>query len=145
MAPRLNFGKLAFLRRHRGKLVLLALVIVGLTFCGLREKSDKLSVRYETQKIARGDVVARVTATGTLSALVTVQIGSQVSGRLIEINVDYNSPVKKGEILAKIDPEIFKAQREQAKANLLAAESGLAKARAQSADADRQLDRKSDV
>lgn len=131
----------SFIRRHRGKFVLLALLIVGLLFFVLRGKNDKLAIRYETQKMGRGDIVARVTATGTLSALVTVQIGSQVSGRLIEINVDYNSPVKKGEVLAKIDPEIFKAQREQAKANLLAANSGLAKAQAQAADAERQFAR----
>jgi HlyD family secretion protein len=74
--------------------------------------------RFETTKISRGNIVARVTATGTLSALVTVQVGSQVSGRITEIKVDFNSPVKKGQIIAKIDPQLFNAAVEQAKANV---------------------------
>ena len=59
----------------------------------------------------RGRIVARVTATGTLSALVTVQVGSQVSGRIAEIYVDFNSPVKKGQVIAKIDPQLFAGGR----------------------------------
>ena len=85
--------------------------------------------------------MAKVTASGTLSALVTVQVGSQVSGRIKEINVDFNSPVKKGEVLAKIDPALFQAAVEQAKANLIAAEGNLEKSKAQAADAERQLAR----
>ena len=57
--------------------------------------------RYETVAVDRGPIVAKVTATGTLSALVTVQVGSQVSGRIEEINVDFNSPVKKGQVIAQ--------------------------------------------
>ena len=63
--------------------------------------------RWETSKVTRGNIVARVTATGTLSALVTVQVGSQVSGRISQINVDFNSPVKKGQVVARIDPQLF--------------------------------------
>src|SRR5262250_2519280 len=65
--------------------------------------------RYETAKVERGQIVAKVTATGTLSALVTVQVGSQVSGRVQQIFVDFNSPVKKGQLIAKIDPQLFEA------------------------------------
>ena len=57
--------------------------------------------RYDTVAVDRGPIVAKVTATGTLSALVTVQVGSQVSGRIQEINVDFNSPVKKGQVIAQ--------------------------------------------
>jgi len=96
---------------------------------------------YETVKVERGKIVARVTASGTLSALVTVQVGSQVSGRIQELYVDFNSPVRKGQVLARIDPQIFRAAVEQAKANLAAAEGNLAKARAQAVDAHRQLER----
>ena len=112
-------GLVAFVRRHRGKFLVALLALAALLYFLLGGKGDKQPIRYETQKASRGDIVARVTATGTLSALVTVQVGSQVSGRLIEINVDYNSPVKKGQVLAKIDPELFNAQREQGRANLL--------------------------
>ncbi len=74
--------------------------------------------KWETTKVSRGNITARVTATGTLSALVTVQVGSQVSGRIAEIKVDFNSPVKKGQIIAKIDPQLFNAAVEQAKATV---------------------------
>src|SRR5881296_1871909 len=94
--------------------------------------------KYETVKVERGKIVARVTASGTLSALVTVQVGTQVSGRIQDLYVDFNSPVRKGQVLAKIDPQFFKAAVEQAKANLAAAEGNLAKAKAQAADAHRQ-------
>jgi HlyD family secretion protein len=82
--------------------------------------------QWETTAAAKGRLTARITATGTLSATVTVQVGSQVSGRLQQIAVDYNAPVKKGQLLAKIDPQLFDAAMEQAKANVLAAQGNLA-------------------
>jgi HlyD family secretion protein len=99
------------------------------------------AAKYDTVKVERGKIVARVTASGTLSALVTVQVGTQVSGRIQDLYVDFNSPVRKGQILAKIDPQFFKAAVEQAKANLAAAEGNLAKAKAQAVDAHRQFER----
>jgi HlyD family secretion protein len=90
-------------------------------------------------------VVAKVTATGTLSAIVTVQVGSQVSGTVAALHADFNSTVKKGELVAKIDPRLFDAAVEQARANLAAAEGNLSKARAQAVDAERQADRASEL
>jgi len=98
-------------------------------------------LRFETAKVDRGRVVSKVTASGTLSAIVTVQVGSQVSGTLQRILVDYNSPVRKDQLIAKIDPRLFQAAYEQAKANLAAAKGNLAKAEAQALDDDRQLAR----
>ena len=102
------------------------------------------AIHFETAKVTRGNITARVTATGTLSALVTVQVGSQVSGRISQINVDFNSPVKKGQIVAKIDPQLFAAAMENAKANVAAAEGQLAqsKANAKNLDLQRQRSRK---
>jgi len=97
----------------------------------------KPAMQYETQAADRGPVIAKVTATGTLSALVTVQVGSQVSGTIKQISVDFNSPVKKGQVVARIDPQLFEAAVEQARANLVAARGNLAKAKAQATDADR--------
>ncbi|HWE31049.1 MAG TPA: efflux RND transporter periplasmic adaptor subunit [Polyangia bacterium] len=99
------------------------------------------AVRYETAKVTRGNITARVTATGTLSALVTVQVGSQVSGRISQINVDFNSPVKKGQIVAKIDPQLFAAAVENGKANVAAAEGQLAQAKANAKNLDLQRQR----
>lgn len=96
---------------------------------------------YRTAKVDRGNIVARVTATGTLSAHVTVQVGSQVSGRLQQINVDFNSAVKKGDVIAKIDAQLFEATLAQARANVLGAHGDLAKAKVQVLDADRKFTR----
>ena len=94
--------------------------------------------RWETSQVTRGNIVARVTATGTLSALVTVQVGSQVSGRISNIYVDFNSPVKKGQVVAKIDPQLFLAAVENGKANVAAAEGQLAQAKANAKNLDLQ-------
>jgi HlyD family secretion protein len=96
---------------------------------------------YETAKLGRGPIVAKVTASGTLSALVTVQVGSQVSGRIKELHADFNSDVKKGQLIAKIDPQLFVAALEQARANYSAAKGDLLKSNVQSQDAERQLQR----
>lgn len=104
-------------------------------------KEEKTALRYETVKVEKGRIVAKVTASGTLSALVTVQVGSQVSGRIQQIFVDFNSQVKKGELIAKIDPRLFEASVAQARANYVAAQGNLAKAKAQAVDADRQYRR----
>src|SRR5580765_6636197 len=98
-------------------------------------------LRFESAPVDRGRIVARVSATGTLSALVTVQVGSQVSGRIKAILVDFSSPVEKGQVIARIDRQMFEAAAEQARANHAAAEGNLAKAEAQAAEAGRQLRR----
>jgi len=85
-------------------------------------------ITYRTEKAQRRRIVGRITASGTLSALVTVQVGSQVSGRISVLNVNYNSPVKKGDVIAKLDPQLFQAAVEQANANFLAAKAGVTKA-----------------
>ena len=100
--------------------------------------SDDGALRFETTSVDRGPIVAKITATGALSALVTVQVGSQVSGRLHEILVDFNSPVKKGQVIARIEPQLFTAALEQAKANHAAAEANLDRAQVQAEDARRQ-------
>jgi HlyD family secretion protein len=115
-------------------LVIAAVVAAGWWRLGHRGPSGP---QWETTAASKGKLTARVTATGTLSAVVTVQVGSQVSGRLQQIAVDYNDTVKKGQLLAKIDPQLFDAALEQAKANVLAEQGNVAKAKAQAADAER--------
>jgi HlyD family secretion protein len=106
-----------------------------------RQAEAAKAIHYETTKVDHGKIVAKVTATGTLSAIVTVQVGSQVSGRIAALYADFNSPVKKGELIAKIDPQLFDAAVAQARANLVAAQGNLAKAQAQAVDAERQYKR----
>jgi HlyD family secretion protein len=119
----------------------LALAAAGAAAWRLRSAGPDGAFAYETAAVDRGRVVARVTASGTLSALVTVQVGSQVSGRIASLHADFNSPVKKGQVIALIDPQLFQASVEQARANVMAAEGNLARAEAQAVDAQRQLKR----
>ncbi|AKU90866.1 efflux RND transporter periplasmic adaptor subunit [Vulgatibacter incomptus] len=97
---------------------------------------------YESLAVDRGPIVSRISASGAVSARTTVLVGSQVSGRLSEMFVDFNSEVKKGQLLARIDPRLFEAGVEQSRANLMAARAQLARARAQSDLATRDLERK---
>ncbi len=97
--------------------------------------------KFVTTPLEKGNIVGRVTATGTLSALVTVQVGAQVSGRIQLLNADFNAKVTKGQVLAKLDPELFAAALLQASANEKAAAANVAKAKAQTADSERKLRR----
>lgn len=98
-------------------------------------------VTYETARVDRGRIAPKVTATGTLSATVTVQVGSQVSGRVASLNADFNSSVDAGQVIAKIDPQLFDAALDQARANHMAAQGNLARSVVQATDADRQYQR----
>ena len=71
-----------------------------------------------------------ISATGTLSAITTVTVGSQISGQVTEILVDFNSPVKKGDVLARIDPSTYQAQLEQGNAQIANAQAQLRQAQA---------------
>jgi HlyD family secretion protein len=123
--------------------IVACVVVVAGVFGLWRFRQAKTSgeVRYDTAQVDRGRIVAKVTASGTLSAIVTVQVGSQVSGRVAALYADWNSQVKKGELVAKIDPQLFQATVQQARANLVAAQGNLAKVKAQAVDAERQYKR----
>src|SRR5579871_4532107 len=120
---------------------LLLLAGGGMGFVRWRSAHRKPPVEFDTAAADRGRIVSRVTATGTLSALVTVQVGTQISGTIQKLFVDWNSPVRKGQLIAKIDPQLFEASLEQAKANYEAAEGNVVKAEAQERDAGRQFER----
>jgi HlyD family secretion protein len=80
---------------------------------------------FRTTPVTRGTVTAAVSATGTLNAVITVLVGSQVSGQVKELYADFNSQVKKGQVIARIDPEIFEAKVNQAKAQVDAAKAAV--------------------
>ncbi|HEX3557676.1 MAG TPA: efflux RND transporter periplasmic adaptor subunit [Pyrinomonadaceae bacterium] len=85
---------------------------------------------YLTAKVERGNLRNTVTATGTLQAVTTVQVGSQASGTISALYADFNSKVKKGQVIAQLDPSVTQAQVEQARANLQQAQAQLQSARA---------------
>ena len=122
-------------------LIGIAIVIVlGIVvFIAFRKKENGLNFR--TEKISKGDIVETVTASGNVNAVTTVLVGTQVSGTIKTIYADFNSPVKKGQLIAQIDPATFEAQVEQARANLLYAKANLEKADASFIDAKRTMER----
>jgi HlyD family secretion protein len=110
------------------KIIIAAVILIAVgTAIFFVFRSDKNGPKYVTEKITRGDIKATVLATGTVNAVTTVQVGTQVSGTIKQLFADYNSPVRKGQLLAQIDPAIFEAQVGQAQANLMSAKAGLEK------------------
>lgn len=91
------------------------LTIAALAFCKGRGSKDE---QYRTEKVDRGNITMTVTATGTLSAVTTVQVGSQVSGVIARLYADFNSRVTKGQLLAELDPTPFQQQVEQRQADV---------------------------
>jgi HlyD family secretion protein len=85
---------------------------------------------YRTAAVERGELLSTISATGTLNAVVTVQVGTQVSGTIQQLLVDFNSPVKKGMLIARIDPSIFEAKVNQAQADLESSKASVLNQRA---------------
>lgn len=96
---------------------------------------------HDIVPVTRGDLAATVSATGGLSPLVTVQVGSQVSGTIASLHADFNSKVNKGDVIARIEPSLFEAEVAQARANLKGAEAGRDKAAIAEEEALRNLER----
>jgi HlyD family secretion protein len=105
------------------------LAIGALVFWQLRARSSQ--PEYVTAEVKRGRIEAGVTATGTLNAVTTVQVGTYVSGRIQEIHADYNAKVQRGQRIAKIDPAPFIVKVQQAEARLATARARVQKARAE--------------
>ena len=96
---------------------------------------------FRTAKVERGPITATVSSTGTLNPVTSVQVGTQVSGQIQQLFVDFNSPVKKGELIARIDPETFTYRLRQAEADLESARSMVGRAQVAQVIADRDLKR----
>ena len=99
------------------------------------------ATQFTTAVVDRGNVVEVVGATGALEAVTTVQIGSQVSGTIQSLNADFNSTVKKGQVIARLDPSILEARLGQAQANLLAAKANVERARSTVEDMRQKYER----
>ena len=122
--------------KRRGWFILVAVVVAAGAVIAFALNRDG-QVQHFTAKVERGDIKDSVEATGTINAVITVQVGSQVSGTIAKLNADFNSRVRKGDVVALIDPALFKgallqaaADLENAKANLVAAQANLEKAKA---------------
>ncbi|MBI5048977.1 MAG: efflux RND transporter periplasmic adaptor subunit [Deltaproteobacteria bacterium] len=119
--------------------LLLAIIGFGLWYFLLKENGQ--TVKYKTAKVERGSIESSVSATGAVNAVVTVQVGSQVSGTIKELYADFNSTVKQGQVIATLDQKTFIAQRDQAKANIINAGANVERARADLIDKKQRFDR----
>jgi HlyD family secretion protein len=138
MLPRARPGRIV------GIVVVLAVAAAGYGWYQAREGSA--GPRYLTAQVERGPLQAVVAASGTLNAVSTVQVRSQISGQVKEIYADFNTPVKQGQVIARIDASSYELRVNQARADLDAANSAVAVARsqldAQIAEADRMKKRR---
>ncbi|MGH8027341.1 MAG: efflux RND transporter periplasmic adaptor subunit [Pseudoxanthomonas sp.] len=119
----------------------LALLGAGWWYWSNRE-SKAAEGAFRTTPVERGDIRVAISATGTLSAISTVTVGSQISGQVTDVLVDFNSQVKKGDVLARIDPSTYEAQIEQGKAQIASASASLNQARATLRNAELDYQRK---
>jgi HlyD family secretion protein len=134
-------GKKSKFRRVLWLLVPLGLAGAGYGYWQYRKAHQPPPVTFQSTPVEKRTILGKVTATGTLQARVTVQVGSQVSGRIQKLFADYNSTVKKGEVVAKIDPTLFEAARAKEQANYLSAKASLDRTKAQAALAEKKLAR----
>lgn len=136
-------------------MVIVILILAGGFFVYQLAGQKGSNQKFRLVKVERGDIAFLVTATGTINPVITVLVGSQISGTIKALYADYNSHVKEGQVIAQIDPAIFEAQVEQGRANVLNAQANqltaqsnlenakanLAKAEVAVVDTKRTLDR----
>jgi len=130
------------------KWLILAAVLAGIAIFATFGFNSKSQDQHFTAKVERGDIHDVVEATGTINAVITVQVGSQVSGVITKLNVDFNSRVRKGDVIALIDPALFEgavlqasADLDSAKANVIAASANLEKTKASLVQTKADFDR----
>src|SRR5690349_3683589 len=122
-------------------LIVLVLVAIGVGAGAYYIKKGGPEPQVTTLQVTRGDVIDQVGATGTLQAVTTVQVGTQVSGIVQDLYADFNSIVKKGQVIARLDPSILQTQLETAQANLVNAQANLERQKVALEDAQTKLQR----
>ncbi len=132
------------LRRPKGRglwigIGVLLLAVIGVWFFFLR--GDGEANPYRTEAVRRGEIVRSVSASGALEALVTVEVGSQISGQVTQVLVDYNDHVRRGQVMAVLDPQNQRSAVEQSQAQIESARANVAQAQAQVALAQAEYDR----
>ncbi|MHC9086823.1 efflux RND transporter periplasmic adaptor subunit [Luteimonas sp. RIT-PG2_3] len=135
-------------KRTISRILVPVVVIAALAAGGwywLKTKDATEASTYRTVKVEKGDIRVAISATGTLSAISTVTVGSQISGQITEVLADFNDKVEKGQIIARIDPSTYQAQIEQGSAQIASAQASLAQARATLRNAELDFSRKSDL
>jgi HlyD family secretion protein len=126
---------------RRGVIVLLIVAAIGAGAGAYYLRRGASEIQATTAPVTRGEIIDTVGATGTLQAVTTVQVGSQVSGNIAWLGADFNTIVKKGQVIAKLDPSLFEAQVQQAKASLFRTQADLEHNRVTLTDAQQKYAR----
>ena len=134
----------SLLLRIVAAVAVLALVGAGIWYWQGRRASASEGA-FRTAAVERGNIRVAISSTGTLSATSTVTVGSQISGQVTEILVDFNDPVKQGQVLARIDPKTYETQIEQGGAQIASARASLAQAQATRLNAQLDYQRKAEL
>jgi HlyD family secretion protein len=127
--------------KRKLSLAIAIVTVTGLSAAAMYVRRGSEEPVVATDVVSRGSIRTVVTASGTLEAVDTVQVGTQVSGAIQSLGADFNAIVKKGQVLARLDPSLIQADIERAKANLLGAEADLERLNVQRADAEVKLNR----
>jgi len=125
--------------------IVVVAVAIGGWFWWRDSRAAAADSAWRTAKVERGDIRVAISATGTLSAISTVTVGSQISGQVTEVLVDFNSQVRKDEVLARIDPSTYEAQIEAGNAQIASARASLSQAQATLRNAELDYRRKADL
>ena len=120
--------------KHKIAIIIGILAVTGLSV-GAYLRGGAAAPAIVTGEVSRGSILTEIAATGTLEAVTTVQVGSQVSGSIQELNADFNSIVRKGQVLARLDPSLFQTQVDSARANLTSAEADVQRTQVMQSDA----------
>ena len=121
-------------------IIFIVLLVGGFIFYRWKGQNG-LNQKFRAIKVERGEISTTVTATGTINPVITVLVGSQVSGTIKALYADFNSRVKEGQIISQIDPALFEAQVDQAKANVLNAQANVLNAQANLKSAQANLEK----
>ena len=134
-------------RRRWGRYLLAALALLGLAVAARFWLTESVpeGPRFKTATVERGDLVVKVTATGQLQPVTQVDVGTEVSGTIDEVLVDFNDRVTKGQVLARLDPDTFTAKKRQAEAALALALAGVKEAEATAIETASKLRRVQDL
>ncbi|MDR2872333.1 MAG: efflux RND transporter periplasmic adaptor subunit [Xanthomonadaceae bacterium] len=125
--------------------VIVLAIVAGGGWYWQRQRSIDAESGYRTSIVERGDIRVAISSTGTLSAISTVTVGSQVSGQIIDVLVDYNDPVEKDQIIARIDPKAYETQIAQGNAQIASARASLTQAQATLRNAELDYRRKAEL
>ncbi|MFB0518046.1 MAG: efflux RND transporter periplasmic adaptor subunit [Acidobacteriota bacterium] len=122
--------------------IVVAAIAVGYALLNTRGAS---AVNYRTEPLTRGDIQATVVATGSLNAIITVEVGSQVSGRIAKLYADFNSPVKESQVIAELEQSLFLTRVKQNEANYRSTVAALEKSQVNERNAKKSLERNEEL